>query len=157
MLLKLSCLLCKLQEVNYSPSSAPPHLHLISDHPDFMCSLLFGHPPIFSTQAEHLQDTLDHVQHGISWHRLLTLTLQLLAWLLSTSLSILLRFLPLIASVTCFLYILNACQHFWVTKLAGNWEAAFPIPCTMFVITLVAVPMWGLTMAGFMFVWIVVP
>ncbi|KAJ7739257.1 cryptococcal mannosyltransferase 1-domain-containing protein [Mycena maculata] len=84
------------------------------------------------------------------------LIFQVLAWTMANVWRIFVRFLPFSASAACLVYTLSACQAFWSSKLNGAWAPAFPEARTNFVIALVALPIWGLSMAFFTLAWVVV-
>ncbi|KAJ7157957.1 cryptococcal mannosyltransferase 1-domain-containing protein [Mycena crocata] len=86
--------------------------------------------------------------------RLLVPIFHLLAWFLIPVGRLCIRSFPLIFSVVCFLCAFSSCQLYWVSKMGGYWPPAFPVARTNFVITLVAVPIWGLTMALLILLWV---
>ncbi|KAK7042045.1 cryptococcal mannosyltransferase 1-domain-containing protein [Favolaschia claudopus] len=53
------------------------------------------------------------------------------------------------APALCYALIFYLCRRQWLIKMNGIWPPAFPLPRTMFVLFLVATPLWGLAMTTF--------
>jgi hypothetical protein len=58
--------------------------------------------------------------------------------------------------VAIFAHTWNECRRFASQKLNGSFAPAFPVPRTIFVVTLVAIPLWGVTMAFLTLFWLVI-
>ncbi|KAJ7208978.1 cryptococcal mannosyltransferase 1-domain-containing protein [Mycena pura] len=108
---------------------------------------------------QRLQGLLERTRYAFSRHHIprpLIPIVQLLAWLLSNAWRVFVRFFSLIASVGCFCFVWRAVSTFYTQKLGVPWAPAFPVPRTAFVITLVAIPIWGAAMTVFMVLSVVV-
>lgn len=85
--------------------------------------------------------------------RPLVLFLHFAAWLFISCARTFTRFVHPIVSVGVLFKVWTECYRYWLSKLNGSWWTAFPVSRTGFVITLVAVPVWGACMAVLMLLW----
>ncbi|KAJ7215066.1 cryptococcal mannosyltransferase 1-domain-containing protein [Mycena pura] len=101
--------------------------------------------------SQSLKIALEWTRHTLSRRpvlRPLVLVLQLLVWLLSTIWRVFLHFFPLITAATCFLFVWTMIARFYNTKIPSS-GIPFPLPRAYFVITLGAIPIWGLAMIAY--------
>lgn len=124
-----------------------------------------GHAQILSilghrlrTITYHLSDTLQRARYAMSRlpiPSVLASILQFLGWILRNCVQISIRLSHILLSVAIFVHTWNECRQFASQKLNGSFAPAFPISRTRFVVTLVAIPLWGITMAFLTLLWLV--
>ncbi|KAJ6476553.1 hypothetical protein C8R47DRAFT_661271, partial [Mycena vitilis] len=129
-----------------------------------MLGLPVGHAQIFSAISYRLQavayrlpETLEQARYAVSRQRvprLLVPFFQLSGWILLSLARLFARFLIFVVSAAVFYAAWTQCKQYYSQKLGGAWAPAFPTGRTNFVLTLAAIPIWGVSMAGLTLLWV---